>query len=147
MISERDVPNGRATWTPQQVPGEETQSRRAVEVPAKAVRRRFTSAYKASILEQADKCAAGELGALLRREGLYSSHLTKWRRQRAAGRLEPARPSAKAEREAALRRVADLERENRRLRQGLQRAETIITVQKKLCALFNLPTADGDGKS
>src|SRR5579875_2760678 len=140
MISERDMSNGRTNRMAHEPSYDPQQPRPAVEVPAKAVRRRFTAAYKTSVLEQADKCPPGELGALLRREGLYSSHLSKWRQQRAAGRLAPSRPSTKAERDAALRRVAQLERENRHLRQGLQRAETIIGVQKKLCALFNLPT-------
>jgi len=152
VINEREIANGQTTWTP---PGEpvaagDTGIRPAVEVPAKAVRRQFTSAYKLSILEQAEACAPRELGALLRREGLYSSHLTKWRQQRAAGRLEPKRRSPKAERDAALRRVADLERENRRLRQGLQRAETIIAVQKNsACSGTCRPptgTARADGR-
>jgi len=113
------------------------------EVPAKATRRRFTAAYKSRILEQAERCAPGELGALLRREGLYSSHLTKWRTQRAAGRLQGRRKTAgKAELDAALKRVAAVERENRRLRQRLERAETIISVQKKLSSLLGLGPQD-----
>jgi transposase len=113
------------------------------EVPAKASRRRFTAAYKRRILEQAEQCAPGELGALLRREGLYSSHLTKWRAQRAAGRLQGRKKTAgKAELDAALKRVAAVERENRRLRQRLERAETIISVQKKLSSLLGLGPQD-----
>jgi transposase len=109
------------------------------EVPAKATRRRFTAAYKLRILEQAEQCAPGELGALLRREGLYSSHLTKWRAQRAAGRLQGRKQTAgKVELDAALKRVAAVERENRRLRQRLERAETVISVQKKLSSLLGL---------
>lgn len=109
------------------------------EVTEKASRRRFTTEYKLRILDQAEHCAPGEQGALLRREGLYSSHLTAWRQQRAAGKLQVARKgSTKAELDAALRRAASVERENRRLRQRLQRAETIITVQKKLSGLLGL---------
>lgn len=70
------------------VPGSDT------ELRPHTGRRRFTVAYKLRILEQAEACAPGELGAPLRREGLYSSHLTKWRRQRAAGALRSGRDSA-----------------------------------------------------
>lgn len=109
------------------------------EVAEKASRRRFTTEYKLRILDQAERCAPGEQGALLRREGLYSSHLTAWRQQRAAGKLQATRKGfAKAELDAALRRVSSVERENRRLRQRLQRAETIIAVQKKLSGLLGL---------
>ena len=115
------------------------------EVTEKARRRRFTAEYKLRILEQVERCAPGEQGALLRREGLYSSHLTAWRRQRAAGQLRAASKTAtKANLDEALRRAASVERENRRLRQRLQRAETIITVQKKLAGLLGLgPQGDG----
>lgn len=103
-------------------------------------RRRFTTAYKVRVLEQADRCAPGELGALLRREGLYSSHLTDWRRQRAAGLLGAC--GQKSERREQLRevqqRLAKAERENRRLRQQLDQAQMIIEVQKKLSALLEI---------
>lgn len=120
---------------------------RAVEIPPKATRRRFTAAYKLQILEEADRCGPGELGALLRREGLYASNLAKWRAQRASGRLEAKMHTPKAERDAALDRVAQLERENRRLHHRLQRAETVIEAQKKLCALWDLPSAKRDEES
>lgn len=119
----------------------------AVEIPPKATRRRFSAAYKLRILEEADHCDPGDLGALLRREGLYASHLTKWRAQRASGRLEAKMRTPKAQRDAALDRVAQLERENRRLRHGLKRAETVIEAQKKLCALWDLPSAERDEES
>jgi transposase-like protein len=114
------------------------------EVAERAARRRFTAEYKLGVLRQADACAGtGELGALLRREGLYSSHLTTWRRQREQGSLaaltpkkrgRPAVPSS-----PLARRVAELEGENARLSRRLRQAETIITVQKKLSEAWGLP--------
>jgi len=115
------------------------------EVVEKATRRRFSAEYKRAVLQQADRCAPGELVALLRREGLYSSHLTTWRRQREAGELEgltPRKRGRKAQAHSAQqRRVAELERENARLREQLLQAETIIDVQKKLSTLLDLAPA------
>jgi len=112
------------------------------EVREKASRRRFTAKYKLGILEEAAHCGPGQLGALLRREGLYSSHLTTWRRQREAGALEalgPRKRGRKAEvRDARAQRVGELERENERLRQRLAQAETIIEVQKKVSSLLGI---------
>ena len=108
------------------------------EVPAKALRRSFTVEYKLSVMRQADACREpGELGALLRREGLYSSHLTVWRRQRAAGVLGSKRRGPKSRKPDP--RVVELERENRRLQKQLQRAQTIIDVQKKVSMLLGIP--------
>ena len=105
------------------------------EVVERAKRRRFTAEYKLRILDQADRCEPGEIGALLRREGLYSSHLTTWRRQREAGALAalaPHKRGPKAKPEGiALARLRELERENAQLRERLAQAETIIDVQKK----------------
>ena len=102
-------------------------------------RRQFTAAYKQVILEKADRCRRpGEVGALLRREGLYSSHLTRWRVQLRAGQLEPRRRGRKANPQAT--EVARLERANARLQVQLERAELVIDAQKKLCQLFNLPS-------
>ena len=100
------------------------------EVPARHVRRRFTTAYKLEILRKADACTRpGELGALLRQEGLYSSHVVTWRRQREHGLT----PKTRGRKRTALDpRVKKLEQENRRLTSRLQRAETIIAFQKKL---------------
>lgn len=113
------------------------------EVVAKPVRRKFTAEYKLRILREADACAPGELGALLRREGLYSSHLTKWRQQREQGQLEalaPKKRGRKAQEPNPLeQRVKELERENQRLRNRLQQAETIIEVQKKVSTLLGIP--------
>jgi transposase len=106
-------------------------------------RRRFTAAYKQRILAEAEACIErGELGALLRREGLYSSHLTRWREQRRAGQLEPQKRGRKANSRAA--EVARLQRENERLKAQLERAELVIDTQKKLCQLFNLPSEPED---
>ena len=107
------------------------------EVPARHARRRFTTAYKLEILRKADACTRhGELGALLRREGLYSSHVVTWRRQREHG----LRPKTRGRKKAAVDpRVKKLEQENRRLTSQLQRAETIIAFQKKVAELLGIP--------
>ena len=106
----------------------------------RARRRTFTAAYKLRILEEAAHTAIGQLGALLRREGLYSSHLANWRRERVRGTLTAA-PGAAPRRgrpavPAAEREVARLREENARLARRLAAAETIIDVQKKVAALL-----------
>ena len=109
-------------------------------------RRRFSAAYKQRMLEEADRCTEpGEVGALLRREGLYSSHLTRWREQRRNGQLEPQRRGRKAAPQAA--ELARLQRENQRLKAQLERAELIIDAQKKLCQLLNLPSYPEDASA
>jgi hypothetical protein len=117
------------------------------EVAALAKRRRFTAGYKRRILRAAAACkASGEVGALLRREGLYSSHLTHWRREieahdeagLRAKRRGPKPNAAKAE----ARKIEVLERDVARLRRKLERAEQIIEAQKKLCDLLGLPKAE-----
>ena len=120
------------------------------EVEAKAVRRRFSAKYKRSVLEQADRCTNyGDIGALLRREGLYSSHLTNWRRQReegALGGLAPRKRGRKPDPATAERRViAKLSKENERLRGQLKKAQTIIEVQKKLSEILEI-SMDDPGK-
>ena len=114
------------------------------EVLEKATRRRFSAVYKLRILQQVDACTEpGQIGALLRREGLYSSLLTTWRRQREQGALEgltPKRRGRKATRNEPL--VAECERlrkENERLSQRLEQAELIIEVQKKVSELLGIP--------
>jgi transposase len=114
------------------------------EVAEKPQRRRFTVEYKVRILREADACAEpGEIGALLRREGLYSSHLTEWRRQREQGALAALAPRKRGRRGAPphplARRVSELERENTRLQRRLQQAEVIIEVQKKVAELLGIP--------
>ena len=116
------------------------------EVSTKARRRTFTAAYKRRILEEADGCTGprglpGEMGALLRREGLYSSHLTTWRRQREAGELaglKPKKRGRKKDEDAA--ELARLRRENERLRKQLEQAELIIAAQKKLAQVLEALT-------
>jgi transposase-like protein len=117
-------------------PEESAGARPDPEVVAKAKRRRFTAEYKLRILRAADRCEKpGELGALLRREGLYSSHLAKWREQRSTG-LSPRQRGRKAKDEGAAKRLAQLERENERLRKQLRQSEVIIEAQKKLSRLL-----------
>ena len=104
------------------------------EVAMNPKRRNFTAAYKQRVLEEADQCEQhGGIGELLRREGLYSSHLTTWRRQRTAGQLQalsPQKRGPKKDEQAA--ELVTLRRENERLRVQLAQAELIITAQKKL---------------
>ena len=107
------------------------------EVPARHTRRRFTTAYKLEILRRADACTRhGELGALLRKEGLYSSHLITWRQQREAG-LTPKKRGRKTT--AVDPRVKKLEQENRRLTSRLAQADAIIAFQKKVSELLGIP--------
>jgi transposase-like protein len=108
------------------------------EVVTRPKRRSFSAAYKRSILKEADRCTeAGQLGALLRREGIYSSNLTTWRRQRQHGDLEGAKPGRKPASDQA-KQVKQLQRENQRLKRKLEQAEMIIEVQKKLSQLLGL---------
>jgi len=112
------------------------------EVRDKAVRRRFTATYKRRILQEADQCGPGGIAALLRREGLYSSHLTTWRKLRETGEiagLEPRKRGKKpVPRNPMAGEVDKLRRETQRLQKRLRQAETIIDVQKKLCDLLGL---------
>jgi len=114
------------------------------EVHAVAKRRQFSAAYKLAVLAEADRArGAGEIGALLRRESLYSSHLTSWRRERDAGALEALgrRRGRKARMTPEARRVAALEAKNARLERELEQARLIVEVQKKLCTLLGIPAA------
>lgn len=106
------------------------------EVPARHRRRRFTTAYKLEILRKVEGCAHGELGALLRREGLYSSHVTTWRQQREAG-LTPKPRGPK--RTAVDPQLKKLEQENRRLTARLHQAEALLAFQKKVSELLQIP--------
>ncbi len=111
------------------------------EVPPRAKRRQFPAEYKQRILEEADACTErGQIGALLRREGLYSSHLDKWRQQRAQGTLagSTTKPRGRKPNPEAVE-LARLHRENERLQRKLERAETIIAFQKKLADLLGIP--------
>lgn len=114
------------------------------EVPEKAARRRFTAEYKLKILQQAEACRGEEgIGTLLRREGLYSSHLTTWRRQREIGMLSglsPKRRGRKASARNPLQPEVDrLRKETHRLQKRLKQAELIIEVQKKISQILGIP--------
>lgn len=111
------------------------------EVVPRARRRRFSAAYKLRIVQEVDACTQhGQIGALLRREGLYSSHLSKWRQQRDAGRLTDKQRGPRAD--PLVAENAKLQRENERLRQELDKARLIIDVQKKLSLVLGLTIAD-----
>ena len=116
------------------------------EVVKKAKRRHYTGEYKLRILREVDTCqASGEIGALLRREGLYSSHLTIWRRQRERGELDglsPQKRGPKADPQEA--ELARLQRENERLRQRLMKAELIIEVQKKVSQMLGVELPENE---
>lgn len=123
------------------------------EVTPIARRRQFTASEKQRILAAADACrGAGEIGALLRREGIYSSHLNTWRKQRAAADRLALAPQKRGPKPnpalAEARRMEQLSRENDRLRHQLAQARTIIDVQKKVCTLLGLLTDETpDGAS
>ena len=113
------------------------------EVVADAKRRAFTAEYKLRILAEADAAAhSGAIGALLRREGLYSSHLVTWRRERQAGifkGLTPHKRGPKSKRNPQEEQMQKLRRENQRLTEQLRKAEIVIDVQKKVGALLGWP--------
>ena len=113
-----------------------------VEVVAKAVRRRFTAEYKLRILREAEGCdGRGEIGALLRREGLYSSNLTQWRKQRERGELEGLsrkRGPLPKPRDPLADKVRVLERENARLKLRAERAEGWVELQKKVSEVLGI---------
>jgi transposase len=123
------------------------------EVVASAKRRTFTAEYKLRILAEADAAAAqpGAIGALQRREGLYSSHLVTWRRERQTGILKgltPHKRGPKSKRNPQEEEMQKLRRENQRLTEELRKAEIVIDVQKKVGALLGwpLPKADPEEK-
>ena len=117
-----------------------------VRVAAKVERRRFTADYKRKVIGEADKCQkAGEIGALLRREGLYWSNLSNWRKQRAsgelAGLLAKKRGPQRQEKNPLAERVKELERENGRLQRRADLAEGIVELQKKVSAILGIGLA------
>ncbi len=123
------------------------------EVVEKAARRRFSAAYKVGILAEADSCTEpGEIGALLRREGLYSSHLAKWRKQRERGTLAGLQPKKRGPKadpsRPAKSEMERLRRENQRLSKQLRQAEMIIEIQKKASEILGItlasPESDDD---
>jgi transposase len=117
------------------------------EVPEKKARRKFTAKYKLQILQEADACTGpGQLGALLRSKGLYSSNLTTWRKQRDEGLLDALSPKKRGRKEKEKNplapKVAELQRENERLNRKLKRAETIIEFQKKISEILGIAQED-----
>ena len=113
------------------------------EVKAIKPRRRFTAKYKLSILAEVDACTTkGQIGAILRREGLYSSNLTTWRRQRDKGVLDALSPRKRGRKAKEVnplaKEVAELERQNQQLKKKLKQAEIIIEFQKKISQTLNL---------
>ena len=121
------------------------------EVVVKAKRRQYTTEYKLGVLRELDACqGAGEKGALLRREGLYSSLVSKWRQQREKGSLEGLgahKRGPKPDPQAA--ELTRLQSENERLRERLRKAELIIDVQKKIAQILGAPIEERnlDGQS
>ena len=118
------------------------------EVVVRATRRRFTAKFKARVLEEVDRCTrSGEIGAVLRREGLYASHLITWRRQReangVAGLSRKRGPRANPDSGAA-RKIAELERSNRRLTEKLRKAGIVIEFQKKMAELWAPSPGDNE---
>lgn len=113
------------------------------EVPEKKTRKRFAAAYKLRILQEAEQCTqAGDIGALLRREGLYSSHLTTWRRQREEGALQGLYPKKRGRKkrpdDPSALRIVQLEKETQRLKNQLRKAEIIIEAQKKISEILGI---------
>ena len=113
------------------------------EVPEKKPRRRFTAAYKLRILQAAEQCQeSGRIGVLLRKEGLYFPHLTTWRRQREEGSLQGFEPQKRGHRakpqNPSAEHIAQLEKENQRLKQQLRKAEIIIEAQKKISEILGI---------
>ena len=120
-----------------------TKSLTEVEVLAKGERRRFTAEYKVKVLREADRCKQpGEIGALLRREGLYWSNLTTWRKQRESGELAglsaKKRGPQRREKNPLAERVRELERDNMRLKWRAERAEGIVELQKKVSEILGI---------
>ena len=114
-----------------------------VEVAAKTGRRRFTADYKRKMLRQAEQCKeSGQIGALLRREGLYWSNLSKWRKQRESGELAgltaKRRGPQRREKNPLADRVQELEQDNERLKRRAQRAEGMVEVQKKISEILGI---------
>ena len=127
------------------------QDDKTVEVTEKAKRRQYSAAYKLKILALAEGCTkSGELGALLRREGLYSSHLAAWRKARVVGEhagLEPKQrgPKAKAV-DASAQKFAEQEKELARWKARAERAELLVEIQKQVATLLGIELPENGGK-
>ena len=119
-----------------------------IEVDPKAQRRQFSAKYKLDILKRAEACTVpGSLGALLRAEGLYSSHLATWRRQRDAGELAGLTPKKRGRKRVEIdardRKIVELQRENAKLTARAERAEALVDLQKKVASLLGTPLESG----
>ena len=118
------------------------------EVVARAKRRTYTGQYKQQVLAEADAArGSGEIGTVLRRHGLYSSHLTKWRQERKSGIVEglaPQKRGPKAKANPLTCEMQKLQRENERLTDRLRKAEIVIDVQKKVAMLLGIPLAGSE---
>ena len=122
-----------------------------VEVAEKAARRQFSAEYKRKILKEADACTReGEIGALLRREGLYSSHLSVWRAARERGEIAGLAPRKRGPKVAPPdprdRKIVELERETRRWKSRAERAEALVDLQKKVSAILGIALPEIDEK-
>lgn len=125
------------------------------EVPERAKRRRFTGEYKLRILREVDAAEGeGAIGSILRREGLYSSHLVTWRKQRESGELAGLEPKKRGRkpsrrRDPVAKEAERLRKENERLRRELEQAQKIIEIQKKISEVLgiNQPNDDDDERS
>jgi transposase len=124
------------------------------EVPEKKLRRNFTASYKLRILQKADLCTeSGQIGRLLRREGLYSSHLTNWRRAKDKGILQAMTPRKRGrklkEKNPLTGEVARLQKDNRNLEHKLKQAELIIEAQKKISQILDITLSidENDGST
>ena len=121
------------------------------EVPEKASRRSYTVEYKRLILKEAEVCKEpGQVGALLRREGLYSSNLTAWRRQVERGTIDALSSKKRGPKarkpDPSVRRITEQEKEIQKLRGRLRKAELIIDAQKKIAEIFQLPSDQKEGE-
>lgn len=115
------------------------------EVPERARRRTFTAKYKLEVLAAYDAAPDGEKGAVLRREGLYSSHITEWRKARDAGALAGlAAPRGRKRRDPAAEQIARLQAEKQRLEQELAKTRFVVDVQAKLHALLETLSGSAD---
>jgi transposase len=121
------------------------------EVREKAMRRKYPADFKLRILKEAEACTLpGQLGALLRREGLYSSNLTAWRRQAERGTLDALSSKKRGPKarkaDPSVRRLSEQEKEIQKLRAKLRKAELIIDAQKKIAEIFQLSSDQKDGE-
>ena len=147
-VGSRGTPKARSPATAQEV-REATPPAPPAEVVERAKRRQFSAEYKQRILREADAAIAsgepGAVGALLRREGLYSSHITTWRAQRERGELAaltPKKRGRKPSRNPLSAEVERLQRQVARLEGDLEKARIVIAVQKKVAALLGNPIPD-----